>query len=211
MIENKLGIEKIALLKKEEERLSKQKAISFWLRKEYLEIDFTQIQSIFLIHKLLFEDIYEWAGQLRELNLSKGKFKFANALYLQENIERINKMPNDSFDEIINKYVEINILHPFRDGNGRSGRLWLDCLLNQQLNIVIDWSKLDKVEYMFLMKESVNDGVLLIDVLKDITTTDVNNREIFFKGLDYSYYYEEQYEYDSEFLADEIKSNDIEH
>ncbi|MDQ0361820.1 Fic/DOC family protein [Breznakia pachnodae] len=207
MIKNKLGIEKIAKLKKEEERISKQNAISFWMQKKYREIDFRKIDSLFVIHTMLFDDIYEWAGKLREVNLSKGGFQFANTNFLQENLKRIDEMPTASFEDIISKYVEINILHPFREGNGRSGRLWLDCLLLQELNVVIDWSKLDKEEYMYLMKESVKDSSQLIVELKNITTADVDNREIFFKGLDFSYYYEEQYEYSSDELADEMKCN----
>ncbi|MFV0381437.1 MAG: Fic/DOC family protein [Breznakia sp.] len=207
MIKNKLGVTKISLLKKEEERLSKQKAINFWLQENYKEIDFKNIDSLFVIHKILFEDIYDWAGKLREVNLSKGGFQFANTNFLEENLKRINEMPVKTFEEIVEKYVEINILHPFREGNGRSGRLWLDCLLLQELSIVLDWSKLDKEEYMFLMKESVKDSSQLIIELENITTDDVNNREIFFKGLDFSYYYEEQYEYSSDELAYEMETD----
>lgn len=209
MIKNKLGIERIFQLKEIEEKISKEKAISFWLNKEYELIDFTNIDSLFDIHKLLFNDLYEWAGKLREVNLSKGGFQFAKTLFLNENLRKIGLMPNNTFDEIILKYIEINILHPFREGNGRSGRLWLDCLLKQQLGVVIDWSKLDKEEYMYLMQLSVSDGLPLITELKNITTTDINNREIFFKGLDFSYYYEDQYRHSSEDIAKIIEADSI--
>lgn len=203
--ENKLGIKKFSYLKREEERISKQKAISFWMRKEYKQIDFSNIQSLVQIHKILFEDIYDWAGKLREVNLSKDGFQFSNITYLKENMKRIDALPQRTFDEIINKYVEINILHLFRDGNGRSGRLWLNCLLLLELHIIIDWSELERERYMCLMKQSVKDSKPLIDALKIIAKTDVYSSEIFFESLDFSYYYEKQYEYSSSELAEEIE------
>ena len=148
---------------------------------------FTTLQTI---HKYLFEDIYDFAGKLRTVNLAKGNFRFAPLMYLEAALANIEKMPQDTFDEIIEKYVEMNVAHPFREGNGRSMRIWLDLMLKNRIAQVVDWSKVDKEDYLLAMERSPIKDVEIKVLLKAALTDDVNSREVFMKGIDHSYYYE---------------------
>ena len=189
-LENKLGITNSAELAREEERISKRKAVELF---ESGALDtpapgrFTSLQAI---HKALFEDIYDFAGELRTVNLAKGNFRFAPLMYLEAALGNIDKMPQSTFDEIIEKYVEMNIAHPFREGNGRSTRLWLDQMLKAGIGQVVDWSKVDKEDYLLAMERSPIKDVEIKVLLKAALTDDVNSREVFMKGIDHSYYYE---------------------
>lgn len=142
------------------------------------------------IHKYLFEQIYDFAGKVRTVNIAKGNFRFASVLYLQTALENIEKMPQSTFDEIIEKYVEMNIAHPFREGNGRSARIWLDVILKKELNLVIDWSRVDKDDYLSAMERSPVKDIEIKHILKQALTDQIDDREIYMKGIDYSYYYE---------------------
>ena len=141
------------------------------------------------IHAYLFEDIYDFAGKIRTVNMVKGHFRFASVMYLEEALKNIEKMPQSTFDEIIEKYIEMNIAHPFREGNGRSARIWLDLLLKKELQQVIDWSKVDKEDYLLAMERSPIKDVEIKHLLKQALTTDIHNRVLYMKGIDYSYYY----------------------
>ena len=189
-LENKLGITDSAELAREEERISKKKAV--WLF-ESGKLDtlaagtFVALQEI---HRYLFEDIYEFAGKLRTVNLAKGNFRFAPLMYLEAALANIDKMPQSTYDEIIEKYVEMNIAHPFREGNGRSTRIWLDQMLKNGIGQVVDWSCVDKEDYLLAMERSPVKDVEIKVLLKEALTHDVDSREVFMKGIDHSYYYE---------------------
>ncbi len=142
------------------------------------------------IHKYLFEDIYELAGKVREVNISKGNFRFTPVMYLETSLKHIDKMPQSTFDEIVEKYVEMNIAHPFREGNGRSTRIWLDFIFKKELKLAIDWSLIDKDDYLMAMERSPIRDIEIKHILKNALTNDINNREIYIKGIDHSYYYE---------------------
>ena len=190
VLENKLGLIDSAELAREEERISKKKAVNlfdFAILK--LRADGTY-KTLAAIHKYLFEDIYDFAGELRTVNMAKGNFHFAPLMYLQAALENIDKMPQSNFDEIVDKYVEMNIAHPFREGNGRSTRIWLDHILKTEIGKVIDWSKVDKEDYLLEMERSPIKDVEIKVLLKGALTDEINSREVYMKGIDYSYYYE---------------------
>lgn len=189
-LENKLGITDSAELARYEEKISKQKAIQFFENKMF---DFLQVgtfESLKEIHKYLFEDISDFAGKLRTVNLAKGNFRFAPVMYLEVSLSNIDKMPQSTFDEIIEKYVEMNIAHPFREGNGRSTRIWLDLMLRKNLKQVVDWSKVDKEDYLSAMERSPIKDIEIKVILKEALTPEIDNRDVFMKGIDHSYYYE---------------------
>ena len=189
-LENKLGITNSAELAREEERISKKKAVELFERGSLDKLAPGRFASLQAIHKALFEDIYDFAGELRTVNLAKGNFRFAPLMYLEAALGNIDKMPQSTFDEIIEKYVEMNIAHPFREGNGRSTRLWLDQMLKAGIGQVVDWSKVDKEDYLLAMERSPIKDVEIKVLLKAALTDDVNSREVFMKGIDHSYYYE---------------------
>ena len=189
-LENKLGITNSAELAREEERISKKKAVELFESGSLDKLAPGRFASLQAIHKALFKDIYDFAGELRMVNLAKGNFRFAPLMYLEAALGNIDKMPQSTFDEIIEKYVEMNIAHPFREGNGRSTRLWLDQMLKAGIGQVVDWSKVDKEDYLLAMERSPIKDVEIKVLLKAALTDDVNSREVFMKGIDHSYYYE---------------------
>ena len=189
-LENKLGITNSTELAREEERISKKKAVELFESGSLDKLAPGRFASLQAIHKALFEDIYDFAGELRTVNLAKGNFRFAPLMYLEAALGNIDKMPQSTFDEIIEKYVEMNIAHPFREGNGRSTRLWLDQMLKAGIGQVVDWSKVDKEDYLLAMERSRIKDVEIKVLLKAALTDDVNSREVFMKGIDHSYYYE---------------------
>lgn len=189
-LENKLGITNSAELAREEERISKKKAVELFERGSLDKLAPGRFASLQAIHKALFEDIYDFAGELRTVNRAKGNFRFAPLMYLEAALGNIDKMPQSTFDEIIEKYVEMNIAHPFREGNGRSTRLWLDQMLKAGIGQVVDWSRVDKEDYLLAMERSPIKDVEIKVLLKAALTDDVNSREVFMKGIDHSYYYE---------------------
>ena len=190
VFENKLGITSSAELAREEERISKKKAVELFESGTLDKLEPGKFASLQAIHKALFEDIYDFAGQLRTVNLAKGNFRFAPLIYLEAALANIDKMPQSTYDEIIEKYVEMNVAHPFREGNGRSTRIWLDLMLKSGIGQVVDWSKVDKEDYLLAMERSPIKDVEIKVLLKDALTDDVNSREVFMKGIDHSYYYE---------------------
>ncbi len=189
-LENKLGLTSSADLACEEERISKKKAAQLFDRKLLDTFDVGTFAGLAAIHKHLFEDIYDFAGELRTVNIAKGNFRFAPLMYLQAALENIDKMPQSNFDEIVEKYVEMNIAHPFRDGNGRSTRIWLDHILKNKIGRVVDWSKVDKEDYLLAMERSPIKDVEINVLLKVALTDEINSRDVYMKGIDHSYYYE---------------------
>ena len=189
-LENKLGLISSADLAREEERLSKKKAVELFENGVLDALPAGKFSTLQAIHKYLFEDIYDFAGKLCTVNLAKGNFRFAPLMYLEAALANIEKMPQDTFDEIIEKYVEMNVAHPFREGNGRSMRIWLDLMLKNGIAQVVDWSKVDKEDYLLAMERSPIKDVEIKVLLKAALTDDVNSREVFMKGIDHSYYYE---------------------
>ena len=189
-LENKLGLTSSADLAREEERISKKKAAQLFDRKLLDTFDVGTFAGLASIHKCLFEDIYDFAGELRTVNIAKGNFRFAPLMYLQAALENIDKMPQSNFDEIIEKYVEMNIAHPFREGNGRSTRIWLDHILKNEIGKVVDWSKVDKEDYLLAMERSPIKDVEIKVLLKGALTDEINSREVYMIGIDHSYYYE---------------------
>lgn len=190
MLKNILGITNEVELSKEEERITKLKALELFDSNKIDEIEVGTFEGLSKIHNFLFKDIYEFAGKIRTDNIAKGNFRFASVLYLKDILRRINEMPQNTYDEIIEKYVEMNVAHPFREGNGRSTRIWLDMILKKELNKVIDWSKINKEDYLLAMERSpVRDTEIKL-LLKSALTDDVNNRDVYMKGIDASYYYE---------------------
>ena len=190
VLKNKLDISDSLELAKIEEKLSKKKAIQLF-ESGYLDsLDAGTFASLAKIHKFLFEEIYDFAGQVRDVNIAKGNFRFAPVIYLQAALENIDKMPQKSFDDIIAKYVEMNVAHPFREGNGRSARIWLDLMLKKELNLVVDWSKVNKEDYLLAMERSPIKDLEIKHLLKGALTEKVNDREIYMKGIDHSYSYE---------------------
>ena len=189
-LENKLGITNSAELAREEERISKKKAVELFESGSLDKLAPGRFASLQAIHKALFKDIYEFAGELRMVNLAKGNFRFAPLMYLEAALGNIDKMPQSTFDEIIEKYVEMNIAHPFREGNGRSTRLWLDQMLKAGIGQVVDWSKVDKEDYLLAMERSPIKDVEIKVLLKAALTDEINSCEVYMKGIDHSYYYE---------------------
>ena len=189
-LENKLGIEESATLAREEERLSKIRAVELFESKELDAIKAGTFESLKYIHAHLFGDIYSFAGKLREVNIAKGSFRFAPLMYLKESLNAIDKMPQSTFEEIVEKYVERNIAHPFREGNGRSTRIWLDLILKKELGKAIDWSMVDKEDYLLAMERSPIRDTEIKYVLRSALVDDTGDRELFMKGVDHSYYYE---------------------
>jgi len=189
-LENKLGITDSAALARAEERISKKKAIELFETGLLDQLVPGTYAALAEIHRVLFEDIYDFAGQLRQVNLAKGNFRFAPLMYLDAALRNIEKMPQSTFDEIVEKYVEMNIAHPFREGNGRSTRIWLDLLFKKQLGVVVDWSRVDKEDYLLAMERSPVRDIEIKHVLKEALTDETEDREIFMKGIDHSYYYE---------------------
>ena len=189
-LENNLGLTSSADLAREEERISKKKAAQLFDQKLLDTFGVGTFAGLALIHKYLFEDIYDFAGELRTVNIAKGNFRFAPLMYLQSALENIDKMPQSNFDEIVEKYVEMNIAHPFREGNGRSTRIWLDHILKNKIGKVVDWSKVDKEDYLLAMERSPIKDVEIKVLLKGALTDEINSREVYIKGIDHSYYYE---------------------
>lgn len=189
-LENKLHITDSAELARTEERISKKKAIQLFEDGYLYTLKAGTLDSLFKIHKFLFEDIYDFAGRAREVNISKGNFRFVPAMYLCDALRNIEKMPQSTFDEIVEKYVEMNVAHPFREGNGRSTRIWLDLILRQELNMVVDWSRIDKDDYLLAMERSPIKDIEIKYLLKGALTDKVSDREVYMKGIDRSYYYE---------------------
>ena len=202
-LENKLGITNSAELAREEERISKKKAVELFESGALDKLVPGRFASLQAIHKALFEDIYDFAGELRTLNLAKGNFRFAPLMYLEAALANIDKMPQSTFDEIIEKYVEMNIAHPFREGNGRSTRLWLDQMLKAGIGQVVDWSRVDKEDYLLAMERSPIKDVEIKVLLKAALTDEINSREVYMKGIDHSYYYEGYTTFKAEDLSKE--------
>ena len=189
-LENKLGITDSSALAREEEKISKKKALELF-ETGYLDtLTAGTFESLSLIHKYLFDEIYEFAGKIREVNIAKGNFRFAPLMYLQAALDNIDKMPQSDFDAIIEKYVEMNIAHPFREGNGRATRIWLDLILKKELGKVVDWSLVDKEDYLLAMERSPIKDIEIKHILKNALTDQINDREVYMKGIDTSYYYE---------------------
>jgi cell filamentation protein len=199
-LQNKLGLTSQVELNKAEERISKQKAKELFDSGGINRIEVGTFIGLAQIHKALFSEIYDFAGLIREVNISKGNFRFAPLMYLSQALEHIDKMPQATFDEIIAKYVEMNVAHPFREGNGRSARIWLDLILKKELKKVIDWNNVDKSEYLSAMERSPVKDLEIKALLKAALTDKVNDREVFMKGIDVSYYYEGYDEYKIEDL-----------
>ena len=190
MLENKLGLTSSADLVREEERISKKKAAELFEKGILDNLTAGSFSTLQAIHKYLFEDIYNFAGQIRNVNIAKGNFRFAPLMYLQAALENTDKMPQSTFDEIVEKYVEMNIAHPFREGNGRSARIWLDHILKNEIGKVVDWSKVDKEDYLPAMERSPIKDIEIKHILKAALTDETDSREVYMKGIDYSYYYE---------------------
>ncbi len=189
-LENKLGITESVALAREEEKISKQKALKLFETGYLDSLAPGTFQTLAAIHRYLFEDIYNFAGKVREVNIAKGNFRFAPLMYLQAALDNIDKMPQTNFDEIIENYVEMNIAHPFREGNGRSTRIWLDLILKKEIGKVINWSKVDKEDYLLAMERSPIRDIEIKHILKNALTSDIDSREVYMKDIDTSYYYE---------------------
>lgn len=190
MLENKLGLTSSAELARMEEQLSKKKAVLLFGKGILDSLPAGKFFTLQAIHRYLFEDIYDFAAEIRKVNMAKGNFRFAPLMYLDAALENVDKMPQSDFDEIIEKYVEMNIAHPFREGNGRSARIWLDHMLKQEIGKVIDWSKVDKEDYLLAMERSPVKDIEIKYLLKNALTDEVDSREVYMKGIDHSYYYE---------------------
>ena len=190
VLENKLGITDAPALAEAEERISKKKAAELFESGLLSNLEVGTFASLQAIHRYLFGEIYPFAGELRTVNMAKGSFRFAPVLYLEAALENIERMPQKTFDQIIEKYVEMNVAHPFREGNGRSTRIWLDCILKKELGVVVDWSLVDKEDYLLAMERSPIKDVEIKYLLKNALTSDVDSREVYMKGIDHSYYYE---------------------
>lgn len=190
MLENKLNITDSAELAREEEKISKQKAAELFESDLLDDFNAGSFSSLKAIHKYLFDEIYYFAGELRTVNIAKGNFRFAPVMYLEASLENIDKMPQSTFDEIVEKYVEMNIAHPFREGNGRSMRIWLDLIFRKELGKAVDWSRVDKEDYLSAMERSPVKDIEIKYLLKNALTDDIHSRTVYMKGIDHSYYYE---------------------
>lgn len=184
-----------------EERISKRKAVELFEKHLLNTFEVGTFKGLQAIHKYLFEDIYPFAGQIRKVNIAKGNFRFAPVMYLEAALKGVDAMPQSTFDEIIEKYVEMNIAHPFREGNGRSARIWLDCILKRELGKVVDWSKVDKEDYLLAMERSPIKDVEIKKLLQDALTDQINSRQVYMKGIDASYHYEGYNTYSAEKIA----------
>lgn len=189
-LQNKLGLTDELELAREEERISKQKALALYDTGLLDTFPVGTFAGLAMIHKYLFEDIYEFSGQMRTVNIAKGNFRFAPVMYLRPALESIDRMPQYTFDEIIEKYVEMNVAHPFREGNGRSTRIWLDCILKKELHQVVDWSRVDKSDYLMAMERSPVKDLEIKVLLHKALTEQINDRQVYMKGIDASYHYE---------------------
>lgn len=189
-LENKLGLTSSADLAREEERISKRKALELFESGTLDTLQSGTFTALQKIHKYLFDEIYDFDGKIRTVNIAKGNFRFAPVMYLEQALANIDKMPQSTFDEIIEKYVEMNIAHPFREGNGRSTRIWLDLMLKAELHKVVDWSQVDKEDYLLAMERSPIKDIEIKHLLKSALTDEVDSREVYMKGIDHSYYYE---------------------
>lgn len=204
-LENKLGITSSSELANIEEKLTKIKAIELFESGFLDTLEAGNFDSLAKIHEFLFGDIYDFAGQVRTVNIAKGNFRFAPVMYLKNALDNIDKMNQSTFDEIVEKYVEMNIAHPFREGNGRSTRIWLDLMFKKELGKVVDWSKVDKEDYLLAMERSPIRDIEIKHILKNALTDDVNNRLIYMKGIDNSYHYEGYNAYKTENLRNDNK------
>ena len=200
-LENKLGITDSAELARTEEKISKQKALQLFELNLLDTFEVATFKGLAQIHKYLFEDIYAFAGQIRKVNIAKGNFRFVPLMYLEAALKNIDAMPQNTFDEIIEKYVEMNIAHPFREGNGRSTRIWLDAILKKEIKKVIDWNKVDKEDYLLAMERSPIKDIEIKHILKAALTDKINDREVYMKGIDASYNYEGYNVYKTEELG----------
>ena len=199
-LENKLNITSLVELAKAEEKISKQKAKQLFDSGDIDKVEVGMFKGLAFIHTYLFGDIYDFAGIIRDVNIAKGNFRFAPLMYLKASLEHIDAMPQETFDQIIEKYVEMNIAHPFREGNGRATRIWLDLILKKELKQVIDWNVVDKDDYLSAMQRSVVKDLEIKALLKNALTNQINDRTLFMKGIDISYYYEGY----SEFTTEEL-------
>lgn len=200
MLKNRLNISNQIELAKAEEKISKQKAKQLFDSSDMKKVEIGKFSGLCFIHSYLFEDIYEFAGKTRDVNISKGNFRFAPVMYLKQSLNHIDMMEQNSFDEIIEKYVEMNIAHPFREGNGRATRIWLDLILKKEIKKVIDWNKVDKDDYLSAMQRSVVKDIEIKFLLKNALTDKTDDRALFMKGIDISYYYEGYSEFKTEEL-----------
>ncbi|RHM63196.1 MULTISPECIES: protein adenylyltransferase Fic [Coprobacillaceae] len=200
MLDNKLGINNSTDLAREEERISKKKAVELFENNILDQLESGKFSTLQTIHQYLFEDIYEFAGKLRAVNIAKGNFRFAPVMYLEVALKNIDDMPQSNFDEIIEKYVEMNVAHPFGEGNGRSTRIWLDHILKNEIGKVIDWSQVDKEDYLLAMERSPIKDIEIKYLLKNALTDEIHSREVYMKGIDHSYYYEGYMTYKTEEL-----------
>ena len=196
VLKNKLNITDQVELNKQEEKISKGKAIKLYDSGKINTVKVGTFAGLKQIHKYLFEDIYDFAGKMRDVNLSKGSFRFAPVIYLAQALKSIDKMPQSTFDEIVEKYVEMNIAHPFREGNGRAARIWLDLIFKKELKRVVDWNLIDKNDYLSAMERSPVKDIEIKHLLKNALTDKIDERNVFMKGIDVSYYYEGYDEYD---------------
>ena len=194
-LENKLNITNSSELARMEEKISKRKALEMFQTGFLDNLDAGKFESLSKIHKYLFDEIYDFAGQIRDVNIAKGNFRFAPVMYLKAALSHIDSMPQATFEEIIKKYVEMNVAHPFREGNGRATRIWLDVILKKELKKVVDWSRIDKEDYLLAMERSPIKDVEIRVLIKNALTADVNNREVYMKGIDASYNYEGYFAY----------------
>ena len=192
---NKLQLTSQVELNRAEEKLSKQKAKQLFESGDINNAEVGTFAGLAYIHAYLFGDVYEFAGQVRDVNLAKGSFRFAPVMYLQQALEHISTMPQQNFDQIVEKYVEMNVAHPFREGNGRATRIWLDLMLKKEIQQVIDWNAVDKADYLSAMERSVVKDIEIKHLLKNAWTEKINDRELYMKGIDASYYYEGYSEY----------------
>ena len=189
-LNNKLGLTDTVQLNIEEERLGKKKALELFDNRILDTLEVVTFRSLSKIHKYIFEDIFAFAGELRTVNISKGNFRFAPLMYLEVSLDNIDKMPQSTFDEIVEKYVEMNIAHPFREENGCSTRIWLDLIIKKEIGKVVDWSRVDKEDYLLAMERSPIKDIEIKHILKNALTDEINSREVYMKGIDHSYYYE---------------------
>ena len=195
VLENKLGITESSELARLEEKISKTKALELFEKKILDTLPAGKFEALSKIHKYLFDEIYHFAGEIRDVNIAKGNFRFAPLMYLKPALEHIDNMPQTTYEEIIEKYVEMNVAHPFREGNGRSTRIWLDLILKKELGKVVDWSKVDKEDYLLAMERSPIKSVEIKELLRAALTEDINDREVYMKGIDASYNYEGYFTY----------------
>ena len=198
--ENKLGITDMAELAREEERISKKKAIELFESGYMDTLQPGTFDALAKIHSFLFDEIYGFAGEIRKVNIAKGSFRFAPVMYLESALQNVEKMPQSTFDEIVEKYVEMNIAHPFREGNGRSTRIWLDLIFKKELSMVVDWSRIDKEDYLLAMERSPIRDIEIKHLLKEALTDKTDDRDVYMKGIDHSYYYEGYTTYKTEDL-----------